>query len=93
MSERDERRAWLEREAERTPDGWEATFIDTFGIEGAVDLLTVQDGGVMSWHGLDLRRSPFRQDAELKFLVSEAREAVGAAVRRAYELAWERLRH
>lgn len=93
MSERDEHRAWLEREAERTPDGWEATFIEDFGLEGAVDLLIVQDGGVMSRHGLDLRRSPFRQDAELKFLVSEAREAVGAAMRRAHELARERLGH
>lgn len=86
MTDRDQDREWLLRGAEKQAEGWEADMIKTFGMEGALDLLALQAGRVSD---VDLRRAPFRRDAELKFLTREAQEAVAALQRRAYEVWWE----
>lgn len=85
MSDREDNRTWLHRGAERDPDGWDAGIMADFGEEGALDILALQGGQVLN---VDLRHSPFRRDAELKFLTREAQDAVNAVSRRAYEVWW-----
>ena len=86
MSTRDEDREWLLRAARKYPDGWEAGIVHDFGVEGALDILAIQGGRV--WE-VDLRHTPFVRDRELKFLVSEAREALNQLSLRADTVWWE----
>lgn len=92
MSTRDENREWLLADAQKYPDGWAAINIDTFGLEGSLDLLELTSVGP---YNVDFRHSPFRRDPELKALVQDARVADMAVGRRVYELqnaAWNRAR-
>lgn len=86
MSTRVEHREWLDRERVRFPDGWEARFVDAFGIEGALDLLAAQGGD--PW-GVTLTRRPFCNSGALKRAVREAREATRKMMRLAYVVSWE----
>jgi hypothetical protein len=85
VSERDENRARLEREAERHPDGWEAQWIELYGLNGALDLLEAQSGNA---HGINLTRRPFAGDEQLKGAVRDARYALSTLARLAYERWW-----
>lgn len=71
-TERDRNRDYLLREAERRPNGWEAINVTEFGIEGALDLLALQEGRY--WE-IDLRHKPFARYPDLKRLSLEARAA------------------
>ena len=86
MSTREEHREWLDRERERFPDGWSANFVDSFGVEGALDLLAVQGGDP---YGAKLTRRPFCNSEALKRAVREAREASSKMSRLAYIAGWE----
>lgn len=86
MSERSDNREWLERGATRHPTGWEATFIERFGLEGALDLLAIQAGDVFD---ADLRRRPFARNPELKELIYTAREAISAMTHSAYQVGFD----
>lgn len=86
MSERDDNRKWLERGVERDPDGWEAMWIDLYGIRGSLDLLDAQSGNHS--HRINLTRRPFCNDVALKDAVIAAREATSAMARQAYERWW-----
>lgn len=88
MSERKDNQEWLERESKRRPDGWEAGFIEQFGLDGALDLLAIQSGDVGD---ADLRRRPFSHSPELKELIYAAREAVAAMTRAAYQVGFAEL--
>lgn len=85
MSERDDNRAWLERESERHPDGWEATWLELYGMQGALDLLDARGSQPFN---INLSRRPFCNDDELKVAVREAREACSRMARLAYERWW-----
>lgn len=86
MTQREEHRGWLEREAERWPTGWEARFVSSFGIEGALDMLAAQGGDPF---GVLLTRRPFVGSEALKRAVREARESVRKMMRLAYVVGWE----
>lgn len=85
MSARDENRAWLQRESERHPDGWEAAWLELYGMEGSLDVLEAQEGRP---NGINLSRRPFCNDPALKQAVLDARDAVSALARLAYERWW-----
>lgn len=85
---REDDRQWLENGAERDPDGWEAGYIEEFGIEGALDVLALQGGRV---HEVNLTHRPFAANEPFKQLVYDAREALSAVGREAYVIAFARL--
>lgn len=85
MGERENNREWLERESERHPDGWEAAWIDLYGINGSLDLMDAQSGEA---HRINLTRRPFCNDPELKEAVRNARTALSELARLAYERWW-----
>lgn len=85
MSTRTDNHTWLERERHRDPDGWEARLVSEFGMDGALDLLSIQSH---DFGNLDLRHAPFRRDPGLKFLVQQAREAAHDASERAHRIMW-----
>ncbi|MDL5351177.1 hypothetical protein [Microbacterium sp. zg-YB36] len=85
MSARDENRAWLQRESERRPDGWEAAWLQLYGMEGALDLLEAQEGRP---YAINLTRRPFSSDPALKQAVRDARTANHELARLAYQRWW-----
>ncbi len=88
QKERDEFREWLQRGAARDPQGWEASFVELFGLAGAVELLLAQGGEP---HVL-LALRPFAGNQKLKDAVRSARLAVGELASMAHEVAWDALR-
>ncbi|MET0886207.1 MAG: hypothetical protein ABWX92_07125 [Mycetocola sp.] len=87
-TERAENREWIERERERNPEGWESAMVAAFGMEGALDVLALQEGRPLD---TNLTHTPFAGNDELKDLVMAARSAVWDVQRAAHEIAWRRI--
>jgi hypothetical protein len=85
MSEREENRVWLERDAAQDAHGWAANAITNYGMAGALDVIEVQAGRPF---GANLSRRPFCNDPELKDAIYAARDVVNEMCRRAYQRMW-----
>lgn len=85
LEERTFNREWIMKDLERD-DPKTAAAVDQFGVDGMLDLLDL--GAQSLWH-VDLRRSPFRQNPELKQQVREVRAQLYALAQSAYAALWE----
>lgn len=79
-------RMWLTTGIDRNgPESWESIYVDSFGMEGALDLLAAEAGDFTE---INLTHRPFSSNAELKFAIYDAREAANVASRLAYNAAF-----
>lgn len=76
---------YLDRMIERRPGGWEARLVEMYGREGAIDVLTVEEGRVL---GVNLSRRPWASSPELKRLVRDMRMASHELTRATFVQVW-----